>query len=204
MERLYRVLSRPHLYKWATALLAPGGGSRIVQEIRQLTLLLPTGEPLLDVGCGPRSWLDRVGLSPVGLDVDSAYVRAYQARGGLAVHGSADEIPFRDGQFAGVWCIGVLHHLDDPTAQRAICEMQRVRRPQGYVAIMDAVLPRSALASPIPFAIRRLDRGRHMRSEAELRALFPDAAEWQFKRFCYSATGLEMLCCLSVKQLLSR
>jgi ubiquinone/menaquinone biosynthesis C-methylase UbiE len=111
MERLYRVLSRPLVYKWATTLLAPGGEARITREIQKLISTLPEGEPLLEVGCGPRSWLDRIGLSPVGLDVDPAYVRAYQARGGVAVHGSAEEIPFPDRQFAGVWCIGVLHHL---------------------------------------------------------------------------------------------
>lgn len=198
MERIYRILSQPIVYKWATTLLAPGAESAISRELQGLISILPAGEPILDVGCGPRSWLDRVGLNPVGLDTDPAYVRAYQARGGVAVHGSADEIPFPDGHFAGVWCVGVLHHLDDQTAKRAIAEMLRVRRRNGYVAVLDAVLPRSGLASPLALAIRRLDRGRHMRREAELQALFSNTQEWKFKRFCYSATGLEMLSSLSV------
>lgn len=199
MDLIYRILSQPLIYRLATAAFAPGAEARITQEIRRLTSMLPSGEPLLDVGCGPRSWLDRVGLAPIGVDPDPAYVQAYQDLGGVAQLGSAEDIPFPDEQFAGVWSIGVFHHLNDATAHRAISQMLRVCRPGGYVAILDGLLPESALASPIPYAIRRLDRGRHMRTEKDLRTLLGSGADWRHARFRYSATGLEMLSCIRVK-----
>lgn len=197
MGSLYDILSRPAVYNLAMAALAPGAEGNIVREIAALLAALPRGEPILDVGCGPRSWLDRVGIAPVGLDVDPAYVRAYRARGGEAHQGSADALPFPDRHFAGVWCVGVLHHVDDRTASRALGEMLRVCLAGGYVAVMDAVLPRSALVNPLASAIRYLDRGRHMRTEAHLRGLFPNTVQWRFNRFRYASTGLEMLSCVA-------
>ena len=43
--------------------------------------------------------------------------------------GDAAHLPFRDGSFDGVWCIGALHHM--PAWREAISEVARVLRPNG-------------------------------------------------------------------------
>lgn len=193
---LYRVLNHPPIYNAAQSLFAPGAAANLTRHIAALMEPLPQDGPLLDVGCGPRSWLWRVGRKPVGVDIEPAYVDAYIRSGGQATLGSADAIPYDDASFAGVWSIGVMHHLPDDVAAGAIREAIRVCRPGGYVAILDAVLPVSALRRPVAAVIRRLDRGQHMRTEAGLRALTEPFGRWTYTRFTYSATGLEMLACL--------
>jgi hypothetical protein len=68
------------------------------------------------------------------------------------------------------------------------------------VAILDAVLPASAMRRPVAAFIRRLDRGQHMRRESALRALLDPCGRWTYTRFTYSATGLEMLACVHRRQ----
>lgn len=193
---LYALLNYPPAYNAVQHLFAPGGEASLTRYIAALAQALPADGPLLDVGCGPRSWLWRVGLRPVGVDIEPSYVKAYAEAGGQARLGSADAIPHDDASFAGVWSIGVLHHLPDRAVTGAIREAIRVCRPGGYVAILDAVLPASAWRRPLAACIRRLDRGRHMRRERDLRALLDPFGGWTYTRFTYSATGLEMLACL--------
>jgi SAM-dependent methyltransferase len=193
---LYRVLDNPPIYTAAQLMFAPGAVDRLTRQIAALAERLPKDGPVLDVGCGPQSWLWRIGLQPVGLDVEPAYVDAYIRAGGRAMVGSADAIPYGDTSFAGVWSIGVMHHLPDEVVTNAIREAIRVCRPGGYVAILDAVLPASVLRRPVAAFIRRLDRGQHMRREAALRALLDPFGPWTYTRFTYAGTGLEMLACV--------
>jgi SAM-dependent methyltransferase len=193
---LYRVLDHPLLYTAAQHVFAPGGTTRLTSAIAALLARLPEGAPLLDVGCGPQSWLWRVGRQPVGVDIEPAYVDAYIRGGGQATLGSADAIPYGDRSFFGLWCIGVLHHLPDAVASAAIAEAMRVTQPGGYIAMLDAVLPAAPLRRPLAAFIRRMDRGRHMRKEPALRALLDPFGRWHYQRFTYSATGLEMLACI--------
>jgi hypothetical protein len=59
----------------------------------------------------------------------------------------------------------------------------RVCHPDGYVAILDAVLPRSVWERPVAAFIRRLDRGAFIRSEEAMRALLPGSSKWKSTRF---------------------
>ncbi len=71
--------------------------------------------------------------------------------------------------------------------------MQRVTRAGGCTVIFDAVLPRAAWRRPVAALIRRLDRGRWMRTESALTALLAPLGEWECERLTYSLTGLEGL-----------
>ena len=193
----YRMLDRPAVYALAQNIFAPGQDARITQRIRDMLSGLPDGGALLDLGCGPQSWLARVGLRPVGLDISPSYVAEYRNLGGPGVVASAAQVPFRDGSFAGVWSVGLLHHLSDDLAGTTVREAIRVCRRGGYVAILDAVEPVAAWRRPLATIIRKLDRGRFMRSETALKALLPDSAQWNCTRFTFAATGLEMLVCLT-------
>lgn len=190
---IYGVLEFPWVYRAARTLLSPGADAsfaRITAELKERFALCP---PALDVGCGPASTLPAAGLEPVGLDLSARYAREFSTGGLQSVIGSAECLPFRDGEFATVWSIGLLHHLADEAARVAVGEMRRVCAPGGSVVILDPVMPLSAWRSPYAYLIRRLDRGGHVRSGEAHARLFPDPAAWQVERRWFSAIGQEML-----------
>jgi SAM-dependent methyltransferase len=117
---LYRVLDHPLVYTAAQNIFAPGATTGLTRYIADMLDVLPDSDSLLDVGCGPQSWLSRLGKQPAGVDIEPAYVDAYIRNGGKARLGSADELPYTEGSFFGLWCIGVLHHLPDETVMAAI------------------------------------------------------------------------------------
>src|SRR5262245_29201973 len=128
-DKLYSILDRPWVYEFARKLLAPGTEHALARHIGEMLSSLPPGDPLLDLGCGPKSWLSCLGLNPVGLDLNTSYMESYRNCGGAGVVATAAKVPFRDGSFAGVWSIGLLHHLPDDVARTALTEAIRVCRP---------------------------------------------------------------------------
>ena len=192
---VYRLLEQPWIYRLSQVVLAPGAQKAIVSQLNQLVAQFPPAKRLLDVGCGPTSWLWRVGLHPVGIDLSPSYSIDFKRKGGAAVTGSAALLPFADNTLDSVWCMFMLHHLPNAIAQRAVSEIIRVCRPNGYAVIFDGVLPKSAVKRPIAWSIRRLDRGGHFREEIRMRQLL-NQKEWNCRRFTYSATGLEGLVCV--------
>jgi len=188
---IYRQLERPWLYRLSQTLLAPGNQKAIMNRIGKLLTHLPPATRILDVGCGPSSWLWQAGLRPIGLDLSVAYTASYNQQGGVAVTGSAAALPFSDNTFDGVWSIALLHHLPDDLARQTVNEMLRVCRPHGYIAIFDAVLPEPAWHRPLAYALRRLDRGKFMRRENELKNLLPPRESFGLERFTYTYNGLE-------------
>jgi len=191
----YRILENPQLYRLCQQILGLGGEKDLRAEIHRNLTRLPSAERILDVGCGPSSWLWTENLHPVGLDISVSYSRAYKDHGEYAVTGSAPALPFLDASFDAVWSIGLLHHLPDILAQEAVVEMLRVTSPAGYCLIFDAVLPEPAWKRPIAHLIRKLDRGNFMRRQETLESLLPGDL-WTVRRFSYSWWGLEGVFCL--------
>lgn len=97
------------------------------------------GKWILDAGCGAGRFLDVVaesGAEVVGLDISHAIDAA---RDNLDkrphvhfVQASIYEMPFRDGVFDGVYCIGVIQHTPDPLA--SVRALPRVLRQGGRIA----------------------------------------------------------------------
>ena len=192
-EGLKKLLEIPVFYRLSQFIFAPGAEMILTAKIRSHRNSLPSGEKILDVGCGPASWLWKLGEHPVGLDISFSFSVNYHRHGEPAITGSALDLPFTNGSFDGVWSVGVLHHLPDGHVRQAVGEMQRVCKPGGAVIILDAVLPSSPWRRPVAQAIRKLDRGKYMRHEDELTALLPDERQWGVCRYTYAATGLEMM-----------
>jgi hypothetical protein len=71
----------------------------------------------------------------------------------------------------------------------------RVGQQGGYVVIFDAVFPTVPWRKPLAWAIRRMDRGRFVRSQQEIEALLPYRERWLIERQPYSYNGLEILTC---------
>ena len=192
------LLAIPWCYRASQAILAPGADRMLTAALRERKQQLPEPDLLLDVGCGPASWLWKIGWQPLGLDLSHKYTKAFRQYGQNAVTASACELPLADGVFASVWCIGLLHHLPDDLARQAVREMLRVCRPGGYVIVHDAVLPENLWFRPIAALIRRLDRGRNMRNQEQLATLLPSDKNWHIRRYTYTMNGLEMLECFTV------
>ena len=174
---IYRLLDRPLVYRAAQAILSPGGDAALRAIVGEAVAALPPAASILDVGCGPRSLIG----AGFGLDLSPSYVAAFPGR---AAVGSAATLPFADGAFDAAVSFGLLHHLADADAAAALGEMRRVARR--WALVTDPVLP--SPARPLPWAIRKLDRGGRVRAEPALRALL---AGWTFRRFRYGGNGLE-------------
>ena len=93
-----------------------------------------TGRHILDAGCGPGYWTQRVlsrgGATCVGLDMSLARLRLSQ---GFRVQGTIERIPFRDRVFDTIAAIHVLEYV--PDINGALLEMWRVLKPGGKVFI---------------------------------------------------------------------
>ncbi len=189
---LYRLLGRPWIYRLSQLLLSLGG-DKVTPRIKQLLKQLPPAQRILDIGCGPSSFLWQADLHPIGLDLSHAYILTFHRHGGPAVNGSAVALPFPDRSFDGVWSIGLLHHLSDGEAHRAVCEMIRICRPGGYLVIFDAVLPDLCWRRPAAYLIRRVDRGRFVRREEDFKALLPFGKNFIMERITYSLSRLEAM-----------
>jgi SAM-dependent methyltransferase len=130
-------------------------------------LALRPDDRLLDVGCGGGVFLrhvqDTVGCSVVGVDHSKEMVRLARPH---AVRGSAEQLPFADGEFTAVASIVAFFFFPDPI--RALAEMRRVLDPQrGRVAIYTTSPEAEGTeAAPYPLASRG-----HFYSDDELREL---------------------------------
>jgi ubiquinone/menaquinone biosynthesis C-methylase UbiE len=93
------------------------------------SMLDPTAETLMDVGCGNGYWLDYVAehnpkLKLTGCDLYDNV----QLKNGNYVKGSVYKLPFEDNAFDIVSCHHVIEHLRD--LPDAIKELKRVARKQ--------------------------------------------------------------------------
>lgn len=190
-DAVYRLLDHSWLYNLAQVLIAPGQHRRLTQVFRTVSEQLPTAQRVLDVGCGPFSWLWRIGLHPMGLDLTPQYAARFAAQGELAVTASSTAIPFADGSFDQVWSIGLLHHLTDVDAHQTLSEMQRVSSIGGSIVVLDAILPVSAWRRPLAYALRKLDRGGRVRAEPHHREILGDG--WTHQRGLMAYNGLEFM-----------
>jgi SAM-dependent methyltransferase len=97
---------------------------------------------VLDLGCGHGFWMGYMGargMRAVGVEpeIDRVGEAAEAAEGGPVVAADGARLPVRDATVALVWCIHVLHHLDDPV--QALAEVARVLRPGGHLVLAETV-----------------------------------------------------------------
>ena len=107
---------------------------------RCLALAKPkTGDRVLDVACGGGYLLmeaERAGLRSFGIDIaDAALARAkrFAPKSDLR-RGDAEALPYADGSFEIVTCLGSLEHFLDPP--KALEEMRRVLAPGGRAIVV--------------------------------------------------------------------
>ena len=103
---------------------------------------LPAGSKVLDAGCGSGTnsvRLATAGLSVTGVDFSAfALERARENAVGLPIdlqQGDLTNLPFQDGSFDAVFCIGVLMHIPDLKA--VVSELVRITKPGGCIVLAE-------------------------------------------------------------------
>jgi SAM-dependent methyltransferase len=98
------------------------------------------GKWVLDAGCGAGRFLDAASRSEgqiVGIDISSAIDAAKENLGGREnvhfVQASIYELPFPEGAFDFVYCIGVIQHTPDPKA--SLAAIAKMVKPAGEIAV---------------------------------------------------------------------
>ncbi len=103
------------------------------------------GERVLDVGCGTGTFARRlvsadVQVAITGVDMSAGMLAEARRKAAGApnvrfVQASAEALPFPDAAFDVVVSSSALHYVPDPA--QAVCEMARVLRPGGRLALLD-------------------------------------------------------------------
>jgi SAM-dependent methyltransferase len=188
---IYQVLEIPAVYRLAQTVLAPGMGGIVTGRISEALSKLQKPVKVLDVGCGPSSWLWQLGIKPIGLDFCHAYTRKFRAAGNHSITASAAALPFLAEAFDLVFSYGLIHHLPDELARQTIAEIVRTTRQGGTAILFDPVLPRMPLVRPQAWALCKLDRGRFIRAQRDYEESILVDASWQTRRFTHSYLGTE-------------
>jgi ubiquinone/menaquinone biosynthesis C-methylase UbiE len=123
-------------------------------------LQLTSEDLLLDVGCGGGVFLRRAlqtGCGAVGVDHSGDMVQlARRTTGGDAriVHGTADALPFGNGEFTAISCLIAFFFFPDPVG--VLREFRRVLNPErGRVAVFTTPPEmKGTPAAPYPLATR--------------------------------------------------
>ena len=174
--------SRRTFDRWAAAF----DRSRILKALRGRALrevgALSPDDRYLDIACGagrlvleaaPR--VERaVGLDLAPKMIERARSHADKSGESAEFHvGSAQELPFGDGEFTVITCTTAFHHFPDPPA--AVKEIARVLAPGGRVLLadMNSDTPPIAVTDAV---LRRVERG-HVRfhKSSDLEAFLSDA-----------------------------
>lgn len=136
------------------------------------------GQQVLDVACGTGEWLlacQQRGAAPSGVDLSvKAVDLCKKSLGAGEFHATAAEsLPFGDGCFDVVTCLGSLEHFVNP--ERALQEMFRVAKADATVIILvpnaDFLTRRLGLFA----GTYQVDAKEEVRSLAEWERLFTEA-----------------------------
>lgn len=148
---------REGLYRLVRALLAPEPGARV-----------------LDVGCGAAPFARSApaqDLRVIGVDLSDAALAKARARGAAALAvAQGERLPFADGAFERLVCLGNLEHFLDPPAGAR--ELRRVLAPGGRGVVM---LPNAYYSGDL-WKVVRTGRGPDHHQPLDR---FATAAEWQ-------------------------
>ncbi len=132
------------------------------------------GMRILDVGCGTGDALRHLKqVTYIGIDRNEAYIQVAKSRWDrpeIFLCGDVSTISDWDlGQFDVVFCLGVLHHLDDTTVTGLLHEIASILAPHGRFVSHDPVYFEGQ--SRASQWIISQDRGRFVRTRDALESL---------------------------------
>lgn len=168
---LRRMLSSPAVYTGFQYLMGSHSGwQRLIGDY-----IKPfPGARILDVGCGPADLLGYLGeVDYWGYDISAEYIAHARAKYGARGHfecklltaAELDSLP----RFNRVVFSGLLHHLDNHTAEELLRLAHKALEPNGYLITVDPCLVEGQ--NPVARFLIRRDRGQNVRTKAEYSAL---------------------------------
>ena len=190
-KTLYKVLEVPLVYRASQFIIAPGMDGIVTELLSRTFSQMPAPARVLDVGCGPSSWLWKFGMKPLGLDLCHAYTRRFNEVGSRSITASAASLPFSADCFDLVFSYGLVHHLPQTIARASIEEIIRVTCAGGHVVLFDPVLPKEVWRRPQAWALCKLDRGRFIRTQEVYESSILKNSKWKTFRFTHSYLGTE-------------
>jgi SAM-dependent methyltransferase len=173
---LDRLSAAPRMWNSLRWLAEAGFSGERLAIARELRPWAGDRRRFLDFGCGTGEFAsDFPGAQYVGIDLSTGYLRFAAAnRHGSYLASSGDALALATGAFDAALICGVIHHLPDAVARAAMGELARVLRPGATVLVMEDTPPPSG-QNPAGHLMHAIDRGGHIRSEAEYRAIFGPA-----------------------------
>ena len=132
-----------------------------------------TSRRFLDLGCGTGQF---AGSFPpkryLGVDPTRPYIAfAAEHRPGRYAVMDGSALALAERTFDGCLVLGVFHHLSDEIVRRSMLELDQVLTPGATLLVIEDVPPPSPWNVPGRI-MHWLDRGDHIRTDAEYRALF--------------------------------
>ena len=131
---------------------------------------------VLDIGCGTGDVLSYLpsNVDYVGFDRNAAYIASAQERfRERSARFVCDELTVdydsQESEFEIILALGLLHHLDDSTAESLFRTAKQRLRPGGFLLTLDPIYALGQ--SKIARYIISKDRGNHTRTEIEYREL---------------------------------
>ena len=132
---------------------------------------------VLDVGCGPGTNTHHFARAEyLGVDFNPAYIESARRRHGRQFV-VADVTTYRvpaEQRFDLILANSLFHHIDDAGTQRILAHLATLLSDDGYIHIMDLVLPSAPSVSRF---LARADRGDYPRPLEAWRELFTRAFE---------------------------
>jgi SAM-dependent methyltransferase len=191
MSTLDVIMRQPLVYRlwmapFAEKKFAPIVAHNNMQQVRRA----------LDVGCGPGTNAPHFSASDyLGIDVNPQYIRDAERRYGnphgrlrFQVQDAATFAAPPGERFDFVLVNSFLHHVDDSTARSILSNLGKLLTEDGYVHIVELILPDSA---SIPRFLARSDRGNFPRPLETWRRMFTEFFEAVvFEPFDLEALGI--------------
>jgi SAM-dependent methyltransferase len=165
-----RLLTNPHSYLALQKLL---GADRLRYQCLSQLDARP-GETVLDIGCGPAYYLDRLpGVRYFGFDTEPRYIDYARRRWGSSAEFHCtifneehlSELPRMD----KVLLLGLLHHLSDDESRDLLNLVARILTPDGVVISVDTC--RVPNEDRVSRWMAENDRGEHVRYPEEFEKL---------------------------------
>jgi SAM-dependent methyltransferase len=146
---------------------------------------------VLDVGCGPGTNTAYFGTADyLGLDLNDAYLAYARRRYGRRFL-TTDVCQYAgedDGRFDFILVNSFLHHVDDAAAEDILRRLGRLLDPQGFVHILDLVLPGERGLARF---LARNDRGAFARFSDRWQAMFENVFRAVvFEPYCLTVGGV--------------
>ena len=169
LDRLSRTPRLWNMLRWIVEAGFHGEHQVIARELEPFR---DSQRRFLDFGCGTGEFAaDFPAARYLGMDLTRAYVQyagAMRSGSYSVMDGSA--LAIEDASFDAALVLGVFHHLSDALVRASIGELHRVLKPGATLLVMEDVPPPTIWNLP-GHVMHWLDRGDHIRSDADYRAL---------------------------------